>query len=393
MTAVASTSSLGSASSQVASGASSVQAAPEKKRGFSFADFVDIINPLQHIPIVSTIYRQLTGDEIGSVAKVAGGAIYGGMIGLGLAVADVVVEETTGKDPGDHVMAMLGIKSESDDPHDKPTALASAEASGVHAQVYGRPPQPSFASAQEPGNLALRSAIPTQAPGASASAAQTAQATHTSAETIQAAQTAQAAQAAPTSSQATQANAMAWFPAHPAGSVKPNAIASTAAKPTASPATAPVSQSTANAATTPNPAAATAASPAPTATPPVAAAPSAALSGTSPVAAPAGTVPKMDQTTFDALMRTLNDGKAIASVQASGSGATPKKRERDHATEPARTLATAGSGQPMPGANAPAVRGYDDALKAMGAALDRYQNSGGRIPPMVTVPRIPPGMR
>ncbi|MGB6086494.1 MAG: hypothetical protein WBF74_07845, partial [Parvibaculum sp.] len=32
---------------------------------FGFSDFLDVINPLQHIPIVSSIYRELTGDELG----------------------------------------------------------------------------------------------------------------------------------------------------------------------------------------------------------------------------------------------------------------------------------------------------------------------------------------
>ena len=35
-----------------------------EQQNFSFWDFLDIINPLQHIPIVSNIYRSLTGDEI-----------------------------------------------------------------------------------------------------------------------------------------------------------------------------------------------------------------------------------------------------------------------------------------------------------------------------------------
>ena len=32
--------------------------------GFTFSDLMDIINPLQHIPVVSSIYRSLSGDEI-----------------------------------------------------------------------------------------------------------------------------------------------------------------------------------------------------------------------------------------------------------------------------------------------------------------------------------------
>lgn len=34
------------------------------KDGFGLNDFIDTINPLQHIPVVSTLYRSLTGDQI-----------------------------------------------------------------------------------------------------------------------------------------------------------------------------------------------------------------------------------------------------------------------------------------------------------------------------------------
>ncbi|MFN4275428.1 MAG: hypothetical protein ACK4FJ_03945 [Ferrovibrio sp.] len=77
--------------------------------GFKFADFLDIINPLQHIPIVSTIYRAITGDQIEAGSRMAGGALFGGPIGLAVSVVSAMVNESTGKDPGEHAMAMLGI--------------------------------------------------------------------------------------------------------------------------------------------------------------------------------------------------------------------------------------------------------------------------------------------
>ena len=40
--------------------------------GFTFFDFLDIINPLQHIPVISTIYRSLTGDKIDPGSRIAG---------------------------------------------------------------------------------------------------------------------------------------------------------------------------------------------------------------------------------------------------------------------------------------------------------------------------------
>ena len=36
---------------------------------FTFDDFLDIINPLQHLPIVSMIYRAITGDNIGLAGR------------------------------------------------------------------------------------------------------------------------------------------------------------------------------------------------------------------------------------------------------------------------------------------------------------------------------------
>lgn len=72
-----------------------------------FWDFVDIVNPLQHIPVVNTIYRELTGDSIKGVSRVIGGGIFGGVIGLVAGIGSAIVAETTGKDPGEHVLAML----------------------------------------------------------------------------------------------------------------------------------------------------------------------------------------------------------------------------------------------------------------------------------------------
>ncbi len=77
--------------------------------GFKFSDLLDIINPLQHIPVVSTVYRAITGDQIEAGSRMAGGALFGGPIGLALSVVSAMVHESTGKDPGEHAMAMLGL--------------------------------------------------------------------------------------------------------------------------------------------------------------------------------------------------------------------------------------------------------------------------------------------
>lgn len=74
---------------------------------FSFGDFLDVINPLQHIPIVSTIYRNLSGDRIGMAPRVIGGALWGRIGGFVAGVINSVVEWLTGKDIGDHIFAAI----------------------------------------------------------------------------------------------------------------------------------------------------------------------------------------------------------------------------------------------------------------------------------------------
>lgn len=71
----------------------------------TFGDVLDVVNPLQHIPVVSNLYRKVTGDEIGASARIAGGAIYGGPVGAASSLANAIVAEHSGKDIGDHVMA------------------------------------------------------------------------------------------------------------------------------------------------------------------------------------------------------------------------------------------------------------------------------------------------
>ena len=53
--------------------------------GFGLDDVLDAINPLQHLPIISTLYRAITGDHIDTVPNMVGGAIYGGVLGFALA--------------------------------------------------------------------------------------------------------------------------------------------------------------------------------------------------------------------------------------------------------------------------------------------------------------------
>ncbi|MEQ8427368.1 MAG: hypothetical protein RLT87_12835 [Gammaproteobacteria bacterium] len=64
----------------------------KSKMKHGFADLLDIINPLQHIPLVGSIYRHITGDEIKPVMKIAGGALFGGPLGAAISVASVAFD-------------------------------------------------------------------------------------------------------------------------------------------------------------------------------------------------------------------------------------------------------------------------------------------------------------
>lgn len=75
--------------------------------GLDFGDLLDAVNPLQHLPVIGPLYREWTGDEIGPVARVVGGGLFGGLVGALASLVDVAVEELTGDDMGGHVMTAL----------------------------------------------------------------------------------------------------------------------------------------------------------------------------------------------------------------------------------------------------------------------------------------------
>jgi hypothetical protein len=77
------------------------------KDGLTFGSLLRSLNPLQHIPVISTIYQSVTGDSIGAVARVIGATLIGGPIGAVTSLANALFEAGTGKDVGGHVMATL----------------------------------------------------------------------------------------------------------------------------------------------------------------------------------------------------------------------------------------------------------------------------------------------
>lgn len=93
------------------------------------ADVLDIINPLQHLPLISNLYRELTGDAIKPGARIMGGAVFGGGMGLASSSVNAVVEDKTGHDVAANMaLALNGEQSfvarSSDTPLEDPVKLA-----------------------------------------------------------------------------------------------------------------------------------------------------------------------------------------------------------------------------------------------------------------------------
>ena len=99
---------------------------PADTGGFSFHDLLNIVNPLQHIPVISTIYRAVTGDVIKPFEKIAGDLLYGGPIGFVSSLADTIFEKITGKDFGDTVLSFFTGSHDS-----KPAAVAQASQNAI----------------------------------------------------------------------------------------------------------------------------------------------------------------------------------------------------------------------------------------------------------------------
>lgn len=65
---------------------------------FGFGDLIDMVNPLHHIPVVGTLYREITGDQIKPIGKIIGGGVFGGPLGVAGGIVNVIAEEETGRD-------------------------------------------------------------------------------------------------------------------------------------------------------------------------------------------------------------------------------------------------------------------------------------------------------
>lgn len=111
---------------------------------FSFFDLLDMVNPLQHIPVVGHVYRELTGDEIKPISQVVGGAVFGGPAGAAAGIANMIVEEETGTDMTGNAFALVTTgkmptyRKSTDSPEQRLAAVLSPgpEANDLPVSLY-----------------------------------------------------------------------------------------------------------------------------------------------------------------------------------------------------------------------------------------------------------------
>ncbi len=115
---------------------------------FSFKDLLDIVNPLQHLPVVGSIYRYLTGDEPAAGTRIIGDALYGGPIGFGVSVASTaLLTNSSGQDLGERLLAdVFGARD-----HDSSTTVGTPQVASADGKPATQVPMPAWmASAGTP---------------------------------------------------------------------------------------------------------------------------------------------------------------------------------------------------------------------------------------------------
>ncbi len=123
--------------------------------GFDFGDLLDLVNPLHHLPVVSALHREITGDAIAPGPRLIGSAVFGGPVGVAASMVNLAVENATGRDIGAHAMALFDGGGET-----PPTTATVASAQAASDPVEWQPARgaaagaEAYAAAERPPNQA-----------------------------------------------------------------------------------------------------------------------------------------------------------------------------------------------------------------------------------------------
>jgi len=90
----------------------------------SFHEVLSALNPLQYLPVIGTIYRAITGDQIPEALRRVGSfiasALIGGPVGAAINVAMLIAEKITGFDIDQTGQTLLTGAAQADHPVDHP---------------------------------------------------------------------------------------------------------------------------------------------------------------------------------------------------------------------------------------------------------------------------------
>jgi hypothetical protein len=131
-------------------------------------DVLDTINPLQHLPLIGSVYRYLTGDEPSGGARIAGDTLYGGPIGLAVGVVSTMMLDKDGHDLGERALASVFGPSPAGD-HDTAVAASPPADPKTATTSATTPPQP-LMSGQAPAPAAAAEAAQPRNPAPLATA-------------------------------------------------------------------------------------------------------------------------------------------------------------------------------------------------------------------------------
>lgn len=132
----------------------------------SFGDILESVNPLQHIPVVSLVYRAVSGNEIGLAPRLIGATILGGPIGLIVAGVTAMLEEATGASVVQHAMALFDGVGDGEGGETLPDTVATdmAQAESEGGLYAWRPAQPTPDADAGTRVIAATPAAPTPPP-------------------------------------------------------------------------------------------------------------------------------------------------------------------------------------------------------------------------------------
>jgi len=126
---------------------------PAEQHESFFHHLWDVVNPLQHIPVIGTIYRAITGEKLDAVEKIAGDTLYGGLWGAVSSIADVAFEGLTGKSFEDTALALFKSDDKTRLASTKVTAPAIATDTSLPSSDLPALPSSPVAAANLPNDL------------------------------------------------------------------------------------------------------------------------------------------------------------------------------------------------------------------------------------------------